>query len=492
MKLVNTLNPKRIAAYITIACAASFFIVGCDNSTTDKVENSVVNSQQISNEQLPDFIKNSFNNFILNYNLKQNFATVSLDSFTPSTDNKEITMVIGIALSNLDYDSEQPIVINSTYIITPEQSSTNNVVATFSLQKSVFADDQSILDKNSFSSFIKQLIDNIGLTDNGSILVSGDIKSVIKTNNTFNYTNDDSYEINSLSIKPLIYNYQTKNNMALVDINYQLPSIDFSVNGLVGSFKNVDAQELNHLFNDKFTYSGQDLYKIDSIDINYQKTIKAQLHGVTSQVRTELSDNGLINQYLSTSFSGDIINSVDKKINLIVNGNAKVEHINLEALQNWTDYVQSRGFAFGGIDSTKITLLTKIFKDGFSLAINDTNVELDGAKGYLDFNFKIEPMDISETIKPNILMTQMINNISIQVNSIVPLKWFDSLGMINNRNNLDLVIKQAIQQIDAIGYKGAVTYDGQNISVNFDIKKGNVFVNGDLKGSLFNTLSLFM
>jgi len=54
------------------------------------------------------------------------------------------------------------------------------------------------------------------------------------------------------------------------------------------------------------------------------------------------------------------------------------------------------------------------------------------------------------------------------------------------------MINQSIQQINTMGYEGALTYDGKNLVANFEIKKGNVFVNGELKGSLLNTLAAFM
>lgn len=496
MKLVKMLNPKKIAVYTTIAFASSFFIVGCDNSTEKKIENSTVNQIEISsplfNDVQVNFIKNSLDNFINNYNLKQTFATISLDSFDQSKDNKEISIVISIAMTNLDSTSNQPIIINSTYVITPAQSINKDAVAKFDLKNSVLIKDQSTIDKNSFSSFVKQVIETIGLTNNGFILVSGDLKTTIKTDNTLNYLDSKSYgEENSINIKPFVYSYQTKNNLELIDINYQFPAIEISADGLTVSLNNLNVQELNHSFNDNFSYTGQDSYKIDSIDVRSQKEFSATFQGINLKVNSNIS-NGFVDQSVSSSFSGNITNSDGKKTDLIVDSNVKVENINLAALKAWLEYIQSTGFYSTSMDNTKLELINKLFKDGFSILINDTSIEIDGAKGHIDFRLEFSPMDISNSNKPMMLATQLINNITIEVNSFVPTSWFTTFGIAKDPSYTDLMIKQAIQQIDAIGYKGAVTYDGKNINIHFDIKKGNVFVNGELKGSLFNVLSMLM
>jgi len=491
MKLLEILKPKKIALYTTLILGSSFFIVACDN---DKTPTSVEKSaDEMSQQQLSDFIKNSISNFITKYNQVQSFATISLESFTANAETKQITMVLKTTLVNLD-DDEQPIIIDLTYLITPERTLQNNAyaVAKFVSQNILLSHDSSVIESSSFATLVKNLINDTGLVENGYFMASGDILSEIKSNNGFDYINDDAYDdLNAFNFAPSSYHYQTKENMSLVDVNYSVPILDFQFNDTKVLIKNINTQQLNHFFDEKFSYTGQNLYKIESIDINSENR-DVLLKNITLDTKSNINDDGFVNQYVTSSLSGTFPNVSGQQVNFSASANMKVENLNLEASQKWEQYVSNSAFTYGNDNTEKLELLSGLFKDGFSFAITDTSIELDGVKGNFDFSFDVAPMDISSTTKPNVLFMQLLNNVTIQVNSITPAQWFITLSTGINKDYLDKMINQSIQQINTMGYEGALTYNGKNLVANFEIKKGNVFVNGELKGSLLNTLAAFM
>ncbi|WP_392561821.1 DUF945 family protein [Orbus sturtevantii] len=490
MKFIEILKPKKIALYTALIVGSSFFIVACDNA---KTPNSIEKPAEMSQQQLSDFIKTSISNFIIKYNQAQSFATISLESFMPSTDDQQITMVLRAAIVNLSDNTEQPIIIDLTYLITPEQSLQNDVytVAKFTSQKMSFNNNSSDAD-DSFTLFAQKLISDAGLTENGYIIASGDILSEIKSKNGFDYVNEDgSDELTAFNIAPSSYHFQTKENMSLVDVNYNLPSLTFEFDDANVSIKNISTQQLDHSFDDKFSYTGQNLYKIDSVNINNEND-NIVLKNIIIETKSNITDNGFANQYVSSSLSGTFPNAAGKLVDFSSSGNLKVENLNLEAAQKWNQYFSNPAFAYMHDDAEKLELLSDLFKDGFSFAISDTNIELDGDRGTVDFSLDIAPMNISKTAKPSTVFMQVFNNITIQVNSELPVQWFNALGAGMSQDELDKMIKQSVQQIDMMGYEGALAYDGKKLTAHFEIKKGNVFVNGELKGSLINTLAPFM
>lgn len=496
MKLFEILRPKKIALYTALILGSSFVVVGCDNSKAPvSVEKAAEKPAEMSQQQLSDFIKNSVTNFITKYNQVQSFAVISLQSFTPSADNKQITIVLRTELVNLDDDDdEQPIIIDLTYLITPEQSLQNNAyaVAKFVAQKISLVSDSSTLDPDSFPAFVKQFINDAGLAENGYVMASGDILSDIVSKNGFDYVNDNAYDdLSAFNLAPSNYHFQTKDSIKLIDVHYSLPSLSFEFDDTKVFINNINTQQLDHSFDKNFAYTGQNFYKIDSININDDDKNIA-LKDIIINTTSNINDRGFGNQYVTSSLSGNFPNAAGQQINFSASGNVKVENLNLEASKKWNQYFGSPAFAYGSSDTEKLEILRDVFSDGFSFAITDTNIEIDGAKGNFDFSFEVAPMNISSTAKANAVMMQIFNNLTIQVNSVVPTKWFNVLGTGMSQDNLDKTIKQMVQQIDAMGYDGALTYDGEKLTAHFDIKKGNVFVNGELKGSLINTLAAFM
>ncbi|WP_392564484.1 DUF945 family protein [Orbus wheelerorum] len=496
MKLFEILRPKKIALYTALILGSSFVVVGCDNSKAPvSVEKAAEKPAEMSQQQLSDFIKNSVTNFITKYNQVQSFAAISLQSFTPSADNQQITIVLRTELVNLDGDDdEQPIIIDLTYLITPEQSLQNNAyaVAKFVAQKISLVSDSSTLDPDSFPAFVKQFINDAGLAENGYVMASGDILSDIVSKNGFDYVNDNAYDdLSAFNLAPSNYHFQTKDSMKLIDVNYSLSSLSFQFDDINVFVKNINTQQLDHSFDNNFGFTGQNLYKIDSINIkNDDKDIA--LKDIIINTKSDINDKGFASQYVTSSLSGNFPNAIGDKINFSASGNLKAENLNLEAYKKWNQHINSPSFEYGSIYTEKLQLLSLLIKDGFSFAITDTNIELDGAKGNFDISFDIAPTNISSTTKQNAAAMQIFNNVTIQVNSVIPKKWFNSLGTGMSQDNLDKTIKQMVQQIDAMGYDGALTYDGEKLTAHFDIKKGNVFVNGELKGSLINTLAAFM
>lgn len=496
MNTINKSKLKKLALYTSLVIGSSFFIVACDNSKSPESASSSIDASVVKDElpapvpamspqEQSDFIKNVMTNFVTKYNLSQTIAKASLVSYTPSEDLQQISMVLEFSIN--DPSDLQPTKAVVSYLIKPEQSLQNNAytIANYASQNISYVPG----DNNSSDNITQQFFANAGVLSSGYVMASGDIINNLTTSEAFNYVNENAKgdDFSSVSIDPLTYHAETKDNMGLIGYTFHLPKGTMESKEVKLSVKNLDAKVLNHSFDSNYSYTGQDEFKVETVNINYDgKPIV--LNNAIWRSQTDINNQKLINQTVSTSFTGKFKNPQNSDVNLSVDANLTVKNLNVDAAEKWNKYTLNAG----AINNKKsIEYMLEAFKYGFSFAITDSHIKLNDAEGVVNFSFDVAPMNASPS-NQNAAAMQLLNNLTIGVDSQIPVEWLTILGLGGNKNYVDAAVKQAIQQVDLFGYNGALTYDGKTIVAKFELKKGNIFVNGELKGSLMNTLSAFM
>lgn len=486
---MKTSKLKKLALYTSIVIGSGFFITACDNgSSTDGAESAVVEQkpQVMSPQEQVDFIKNVMTNYVTKYNASQYFATASIERFSPDKD-QQILMDVKLVLA-LD-GNKAPRVANISYLISPEQVLIDSAytVAKFTSQNISYSSSKN----DSESAIVTQFIAESGLLSTGYIMASKNIINDIKTSNDFNYTNEGALwnQISQVDFSAFNYHAKTRDDMNLVDITYHLPLVALKYEGMLLSLENINLTALNHSLDENFNYTGDDEYRVDSISIKNDDGKQTVVNNIIWQSKTEVIDNKTINIDGKTSFSGVFSGKTNQNVDFSASANIVVQDLNLSAFKSLNT------ISYNGSKNThgkEKEYFLDIVKDGFSFAITDSHIKFNNEEGSINFTVKMEPLSLPPRTSYNKATMQVLNNVSIDIDSNIPTKWFIIWGINKDQNQIDTIINRAIEQLDMFGYGGALNYDGKTITAKFKIEKGNVFVNGELKGSIMTALAGFM
>ncbi|WP_392566593.1 hypothetical protein RHO15_03115 [Utexia brackfieldae] len=481
------LSLKQIALHIALMMS-SFSISSIQAvelaAPTEMTESGTATSIAMFNQSIESSLTNLINRTNTSYPAVKS-ALVKLDQ---TADGTLQALVVSQALNG----SGQ---FNTFYNITPDNQVENNqhYIAKFTAETTILptdADDSDDADQSSLS----QLAAQLNLIQIGYFTASGDIVAAVKLADPLNYQwINPQKQTTQISIADATFNYQTSDRMQTLSSNLQIPRLNLNSREAAVIATDLNIQQNSNQFDANLAYTGSQQLTAASVVID-KLDESWWLKDIVINVQKQLNDQLLLSQKNQITLHGLFdAKATQTRVNFDLAANLNIEKIDINAFKQFkllaNQYAQTPAY-----DQTLLmAMLTQLLNSSPTLELENSILDIEGQKGFFNIALSAMPVIASQnTLIPNLGLLQQISNMNLQAKMIIPAQWFLTFKIFNDKASLDQAIKQHIEQINALNLDGMLNYDGQNIGLNFEVKNGIVWVNGEAKAPLFNLLSLLI